>query len=103
LQFAFFGPNINQLDKEKNMRIIRRLTSLLALTIVLGLSAFAGQIETGVVDPAPPPVTGDMYTPTASSTEPGEVQTPGAVATAESQTSFTELAADMLQSLLSLF
>ena len=81
------------------MKTLRRLCTVFVLTLVLALSAFAGDISTTVVSqPSPPPesqvsTTGDMSTGFT-----GEMTT-GAAA----MDSTTEVALNLLQSLLSLF
>src|SRR6266403_1315945 len=46
--------------KEKNMKNLRRLGAAVVLTFVLGLSAFAGEVET---PPCASPVPGEVETP----------------------------------------
>jgi hypothetical protein len=90
------------------MKDLRKLGAAVILTCVLGLTTFAGQTMT----PCPPPepgqtmtpcdpggsgVTGDMETPTASSTIPGDATV------AYSETSFGEIAANALLTFLPLF
>jgi hypothetical protein len=90
------------------MNNLKRLGAAIALTSVLGLSAFAGQILT----PCPPPepgqiltpcdpgssvVTGDTGTPTGASTAPDDVTL------ATSETSFGEIAANVILTFLPLF
>ena len=82
------------------MNRLRQICAVTILTISVTLSAFAGNINCGVVEPPPPD-------PSASVT--GEMAT-GATATNDSlsaETAYvdpvTGLALDILQSLLSLF
>ena len=84
------------------MKNLKRLGVAFALTFVLGVAAFAGEMSTG---PCAPPDPGevntppcaaaprDMGEPPAPSTAPGIAQTPG----------FAEIAASVLESLLPLF
>jgi len=86
---------------EKSMKKIRQVCICLALTIVLALSAFAGEIPfPGATNPPPPP----------QSTVTGDISTPGITATGEISTTdvaeldpVTEAALSLLQSILSLF
>jgi hypothetical protein len=67
------------------MKSLKRLSAVIALTFVLGLSAFAGDVET------PPCVPGDISTPPCAaaqmtpddSTAPGQLETPPASDTAD--------------------
>ena len=76
------------------MKSLRKLGAACALISVLGVSAFAGQILTPC-DPGPPIAPSDLssVTPTSS----------GEVVTANSEPSFTEIAADLLLNFLPLF
>ncbi len=86
------------------MKNLRKLGVAVLLTCVLALSAFAGEMQTPPCTPEPgqiptPPCAatpGDMDTPTGASTAPGDM-------VANSETSFTEIATDVLLSVLSLF
>ena len=89
------------------MNNLKRLGATIALTSVLVVPAFAGQIltpctppEPGQIltpcDPGSPVAPGDMGTPTGSSTAPGDM-------TSASETSFTEIAANVLLTFLPLF
>ncbi len=80
------------------MKNLRHLCAVIALTFMLALSAFAGQIET----PFAPPTT-------TSTTTTGQIDLPGASTstTTSSQSvaapSVTETVLNLLQSVLSLF
>lgn len=84
------------------MRILRKLAAAVVLMCVLGLTAFAGQTDT------PPCAPGEILTPpcaiaqapTLGETVPGQVETPPA---AQSDASFTEIAASVLVGIMSLF
>ena len=84
------------------MKRLQQLPAVIALTLVLALSAPAGDIlGPGAASPPPPPppqyvVTGDTETPEASL---GDVSNPEVV---ELDT-MTEAALSLLQSILSLF
>jgi len=91
------------------MKSLRKLGAAVVLTGVLALSAFAGQIPTPPCAPPDPGETstppcasaiGDMGTPAEASTTPGAMGTP---TLASNEKSFTEIAADVLLNVLSLF
>jgi hypothetical protein len=78
------------------MSNLKKLGTAVVLTLVLGVSAFAddcipGQVQTPC-DPGHMAAPGDMDTP-------GQMETPSS----DSQESFTELAADVVESILTLF
>jgi hypothetical protein len=75
------------------MKNPKNLASAIALTLALGLSAFAGETH---CPPAPPPPPGEMQGPGFAST--GQIPTPP-----EANASFAELAVSVLESLLPLF
>jgi len=79
------------------MKTLRRLCATFVLTFMLALSAFAGDIQTGVTATPPPPesqaTTGQIETGVT-----GDIQT-GVTATDP----VTEIVLNLLQSLLSLF
>jgi hypothetical protein len=79
------------------MKNLRRLSGALVFTIVLTIPAFAGEMDTGI---APPPqaatTEGDIHT-----TVTGQMDTGNSEATATG--SATEIALNLLQSVLSLF
>ena len=87
------------------MKTVRKLGAIVALTFVLGLSALGGEISTppcapGQVDTPPcamaqAPAPGDMGTPEVI----GQMDTPPAARDA----SFTEIAANVLLGIMSLF
>jgi hypothetical protein len=79
------------------MKNLRKLVVAVVFTCVLGLPAFAG--ETHCPPEAPPPP-GATQSPGMPSIAPGDIGTPTA---ANSQTSFTELAVSVLESILPLF
>jgi hypothetical protein len=82
--------------EENKMKTLRRLCAVFVLTLTLALSAFAGQIETGIAPPSPPPdaaATGQIETGVT-----GEIST-SIIATDPA----TEVVLSLLQSLLSLF
>ncbi len=85
------------------MRNLKRLSAAVALTLALGLYAFAGIIES---PPCAPPQPGIIESPPCSGgqaapdpTAPGIMQTPPA-ANAASDYSVSELAISLLESLL---
>ena len=82
------------------MRTLRRLCAALVLTLVLALSAFAGEIDTMFVPPPPPPqqsmtqaTEGEIDTGIA-----GEIDTTAAITSP-----VTDTALNLLQSVLSIF
>ena len=83
------------------MKTLSKLTSVLALTLVLGLPAFAGQTDT---PPCPPPEPGQTDTPPCGGVAPGDSGTPTvpSTATAADET-FTEIVTEVLESMLSIF
>ena len=85
------------------MKNLRKLAVAFALTLALGVAAFAGETNS---PPCAPPAPGIMETPPcaapAASTATGITQTPG-IAGAEIETSFTEIAISVLESILPLF
>jgi hypothetical protein len=90
------------------MKNLRKLGAAVALTCALGLSVFAGQTDTPPCSPeggqtSTPPCSAapsDMGTTSEASTRPGDMGTP---TVASSETSFTEIAANVLLNVLSLF
>jgi hypothetical protein len=84
------------------MKSYRNAAAALVFALMLATSALAGEIHTGVAGPNPQP------TPTASSmtetvTADGEMQTGEAAPTSDSESTATEIALNLLQSVLSLF
>ena len=73
------------------MRRVQQLCAACVLTLAIALSAFAGNMEAGIV--APPTPQGNMSTTVASNMETGDIDTATAM----------EVALSLLQSLLSLF
>jgi hypothetical protein len=91
------------------MRNLRKLGAAAALTFVLGLSTFAGQVDTppcpvpepGQVDTPPcAAAPGDMNTSEATSTAPGDMGTP---TLANNDTSLGDIATAALLNFLSLY
>jgi hypothetical protein len=78
------------------MKNLRNLAAAFVLMLVLAPFAFAGETQT---PPAPPPP-GVTQGPGMPSIAPGDMNMPTA---ANSQTSFSELAAYVLESILPLF
>jgi hypothetical protein len=81
------------------MKTLRKLTSVLALLLVLGLPVFAGQMDT---PPCAAPVPGQMDTPPCQGSAPGDMGTPSATETAADVT-LTEITTEVLENLLSIF
>ena len=91
------------------MTNLRKLGAAVALTCALGLPVLAGQTDTPPCSPPDPgqtdtppcvaaPLNNDL--PTGLSTGPGDMGTP---TTTNSETSFTEIAANVLLNFLPLF
>lgn len=80
------------------MKALRQLCVALAFTLALTLPAFAGEITTMIAPPPTQPVTtqGEISTTVA-----GQIETPSGEATAAS--SATEIALNLLHSVLALF
>ena len=80
------------------MKTLRQFFAALVLAFMLALSAFAGQMDTGLTTPPPPPESQITTTGEISTGFTGDMST-GAAA----MDSTTEVALNLLQSLLSLF
>lgn len=80
------------------MTTLRQLGIALALTIVLAITAFAGQMDTGIAPPSPPAtlINGEMETGIT-----GQMDTGSGEATAAD--SATEVALNLFQSVLAFF
>jgi hypothetical protein len=81
------------------MKTLRQLPVALVFTLALTMPAFAGEMETGKTTPSPTPTAttaGEIHT-----TVTGQEETGSSEATATD--SATELALNLLQSVLSLF
>jgi hypothetical protein len=81
------------------MRPLRRLCAAFVLTLALALSAFAGDISTGITNAPPPP-------PAEQATTAGDISTTVAGDISTGVTAIdpaTEVMLSLLQSLLSLF
>jgi hypothetical protein len=81
------------------MKTLRKLSSVLVLTLVLVLPAFAGQLET---PPCAEPVPGQLETPPCQGTSPGDMGTPTSTATTADVT-LAEVATQIVESMLSIF
>jgi hypothetical protein len=98
----------NPTSQGENMKNLRKLGAVVVLTSVVSLSALAGEIPTPPCGPEPgqastPPCSAapsDMGTTSGASTAPGDMEMPPV---ASNDTSFTEIAADVLLNVLSLF
>ena len=78
------------------MKQLKQLTLVMAITLMLSATAFAGDIEIGKTSTPPPPA--------ASSATPGGVETPGgASAASQADYSATNVAFDLLQAVLTMF
>lgn len=85
------------------MKTLRKIISVLVLTLMLGLPAFAGETST---PPCAPPQPGETSTPPCqgAAAAPGDSGTPtvSSTATAADET-LTEIVTDVLESMLSIF
>jgi hypothetical protein len=83
------------------MKTLRKLASVLVLTLVFVLPAFAGQLET---PPCAAPVPGQIETPPCQQRASGDMGGPSNLLTiTATDEAFTEIATDVLQSMLSIF
>lgn len=83
------------------MKTLRKLASVLALTLILGLHAFAGETHT---PPCALPEPGETHTPPCSGTAAGDMGDPSTSSTAPVvDETFTEIATDLLGRMLSIF
>ena len=80
------------------MRTLQRLCAAFALTLMLALSAFAGEIQTGYTPPPPPPDPAMAQGQIETGSTAGEITT-GLTATDAA----TEITLNLLESVLSLF
>jgi hypothetical protein len=87
----------NSQNLGETMKNLRKQAAVVILTLALCLCAFAGQIPT--IPEAPPPPPGETHGPGMPSTAPGQMPTPPE---ADSQTSFSEFAVSVLESILPL-
>jgi hypothetical protein len=89
----------NRSDKENNMKTLRQLSVALVFALALTIPALAGDIETGKTQP-PSPATitaqGDIQTTVTGQEETGSGE-------AAATDSATDIALNLLQSVLSLF
>ena len=90
------------------MKTLCKLASVLVLTLVLGLPAYAGQTDT---PPCPPPEPGQTDTPPCQ-VAPGDMGDPSNLSTATAANlstataadeAFTEIMTEVLESMLSIF
>jgi hypothetical protein len=101
LSSSFFQVKHPVHDQEKNMKTLRKLASVLVLTLVLGLSALAGQTDT---PPCATPVPGQTDTVPCQPTAPGDMGDPSNSSTATAaDAAFTEIMTEVLKSMLSIF
>ena len=79
------------------MKTLRKLTSVLLLTLMLGLPAFAGELQT---PPCASP--GELQTPPCQAAAASDRGTPTSTLTA-ADAMFTEIATEMMKSMLSIY
>ena len=79
------------------MKTLRQLFVASVFTLALALPAFAGEIQTPKTQPTPATAEGEIHTGVA-----GQIETPGSVSEASTIDSATELALNLIQSMLSL-
>ncbi len=83
------------------MKTLSKLASVLVLTLVLGLSASAGQSDSS---PCVPPIPGQTDSSPCQPIAPGDLTTPTVSSTkTTADETFTEMATEVLKSLLSVF
>lgn len=83
------------------MKTLRKVASVLVLTLVLVLPAFAGQLET---PPCAPPAPGQLETPPCQGKAPGNMGGPSNSSTATAaDEAFTEVMTEVVESMLSIF
>jgi hypothetical protein len=82
------------------MKTLRKLASVLVLTLVLVVPSFAGQLES---PPCPQPVPGQLESPPCQETAPGNMGDPANSSTATAaDEAFTEIMTEVLESMLSI-
>jgi len=80
------------------MKQLKQFCAAALLTMAIGITAFAGDIQSpGYTEPPPP---GDIQSPTATTPVPGEMGTPGVTSTIDPVSQFT---LDLFAQLLSIF
>ena len=81
------------------MKTLKQVCMAAALTLLLGLSAFAGDIQIGAPSPPPPPVASSS----SATTAPGDIHIPGYIGTpAGPSDPVTAVALSLLQTVLSI-
>jgi len=80
------------------MRYLRQLCAAFALTLILAMSAFAGQMSTTVTPPPPPPSSTSTATGERTTGDTGEISTTSSVTD-----SATQITLNLVQGMLSLF
>jgi hypothetical protein len=83
------------------MKTLRKLTSVIVLTLILGLTAFAGETQTPPSCASPAP--GETQTPPCQGAAPADTSGPAnswTVTAADAR--FTEIATEIMESLLSI-
>ena len=81
------------------MKTLRKLASVLVLTLMLGLPVFAGELQT---PPCAPPTPGELQTPPCQPAASGDMDTPTSTVTA-TDALLTEIATALLENMLSAF
>lgn len=86
------------------MRNVQKLLAAILLALVLGASAYAGDMDAPPTPPPPPPIaaaaTGDIQSPTIPALAPGNSATPSA---AEAVVDTRTLLFDLLYGVLSMY
>ena len=82
------------------MKTLRKLFSVLVLTLVICLPVFAGQTET---PPCAAPEPGQTETPPCQGAAPGNTDNPSNSSTATAAGAFTEIMTEVLESMLSFY
>ena len=71
------------------MKQLKQFCATAVLMMAIGVTAFAGDIQSPSMTSAPPPPPGDISSPAAASTAPGDISTPGITSTTDPLTEFT--------------
>jgi hypothetical protein len=82
------------------MKSYRNAAAALLLALTLATSAFAGEMQTGVASPQPTPAASST---TETAATDGAIQTGEAASTPEAADTLTEIALNLLESVVALF
>jgi hypothetical protein len=86
--------------QEKNMKTLRKLSGVLVLTLILGLPALAGELQT---PPCAQPAPGELQTPPCQGAAAGDTGDPSNSWTAmTANPTFTEIATEIMENMMSI-